>query len=632
VDKGMKVACVLTLLLIIPSVFVNNSNLSVDYYSNELLVIKYKKQSEFIVKIGVLLTDDYDNLIFIESNGVLDGILSAAYAINASSLFDFKIEIYISEFDIGSNELINSYNEMKNLGIKLIIGSFSSEESETIVKLAEEDEIVILSLSASSPKLDKYSYFFSTFPSENNKLETLADLIINLKYKNTAILYESGGPLSSPIILDNFNKFDAMFVQNGGKILFTSGYEIGRNNYSVITSKIDQFPNLESLVIIGSNSIGSIISMIQGFERKLPMFSPSFLPIRYLDEESILTEINEFNNLIAITAFRQFNDNQAYNDLRSSLGNCASNGICNSNFITSIIEEYAYDALNIGALAINLSESYTGSSIKNNMFKASKSYFGVTGNKTFDSFGSPIHGIYDILQIQNTKVHIVGQWSLTGNKEIYDNFDIVHGDTVIVQLVLSIFFASLVTIIIAFIYIKRKKSQILFIEFIESGTVQQLRKMYHKILIGLGNSNLQLTSEREYPQLSLTDQIDPNESRDVLNIFPPDYRSEIKSNIRGRTVLVIIEIAYLPFKNRNTSFIASKLELPRTTVYGEIKLLLKLEYIKHQVSLESLDDTRFKFYTLTEKGTIFLYLLKESINIALMKVNTNKDINFSIKT
>ncbi|MHA1984283.1 MAG: hypothetical protein ACW967_08000, partial [Candidatus Hodarchaeales archaeon] len=127
--KGMKVAFLQTLLIIIPLIFVNNSNLSADFNSNEQLGIKYKKQSEINVKIGVLLTDDYDNLMFIESNGVLDGILSAAYTINSSSLFDFNIEVYIREFDIDSNELINSYNELKNLGIKLIIGSFNSEES-----------------------------------------------------------------------------------------------------------------------------------------------------------------------------------------------------------------------------------------------------------------------------------------------------------------------------------------------------------------------------------------------------------------------------------------------------------------------------------------------------------------------
>ena len=49
-----------------------------------------------------------------------------------------------------------------------------------------------------------------------------------------------------------------------------------------------------------------------------------------------------------------------------------------------------------------------------------------------------------------------------------------------------------------------------------------------------------------------------------------------------------------------------------------MKKLLEMKYIKQFMSSEILVDTRYKFYTLTEKGLIFLHLLKESLSISIL--------------
>ena len=65
----------------------------------------------------------------------------------------------------------------------------------------------------------------------------------------------------------------------------------------------------------------------------------------------------------------------------------------------------------------------------------------------------------------------------------------------------------------------------------------------------------------------------------VGNLFPPKIRNELKSDLKGRTVLILVEIAYQFPTRSNMSYISKSLAIPFQTVSYEIKRLIELKYI-----------------------------------------------------
>ena len=77
---------------------------------------------------------------------------------------------------IHENNIAKVYNKLKDAGVQIIIGPPTSTQAEIVADMAEQDEIVTISYSASSPVLDQYTYFFRTFPSEIQILSVSLDV------------------------------------------------------------------------------------------------------------------------------------------------------------------------------------------------------------------------------------------------------------------------------------------------------------------------------------------------------------------------------------------------------------------------------------------------------------------------
>ena len=92
-----------------------------------------------------------------------------------------------------------------------------------------------------------------------------------------------------------------------------------------------------------------------------------------------------------------------------------------------------------------------------------------------------------------------------------------------------------------------------------------------------------------------------------------DLHNELKSDLRGRSVLILVEMAFLNPQKSNASYLSDKLNIPLSTIIFEIKKLLKLEYIQLTISTETLLDNRVKYYSFTSKGIVFLKFLNETI-------------------
>jgi len=176
-------------------------------------------------------------------------------------------------------------------------------------------------------------------------------------------------------------------------------------------------------------------------------------------------------------------------------------------------------------------------------------------------------------------------------------------------------------IFLGFILLQKQiNSPLTFKEIVETSQVSYLRTIYHKIIIGIENQKTSLISESlSLPNVSITSHAV------VGNIFPPDIHHELKTEIKGRSVLILIELAFQSSSNSYSGFIAKELQIPQQTVSDEIKKLIKLDYIQNFISKDTLLDTRFKYFTLTSKGIIFLHLLKETLSIAIMKMNKDTE-------
>ena len=156
-------------------------------------------------------------------------------------------------------------------------------------------------------------------------------------------------------------------------------------------------------------------------------------------------------------------------------------------------------------MALNASTSYNGSQIRQQMFQAGQSYVGVTGNKTFDQQGNPMYGSFDILQVQNERIYIVGTWSSSSDLELFINFITVKtadSSPVEILIISLITFSVMVIVIIMTIIVRNRKQQtISYTDLISFAKTEQLRKIYKKISIGLRNIQSNLLTNIELPPI-----------------------------------------------------------------------------------------------------------------------------------
>ena len=185
---------------------------------------------------------------------------------------------------------------------------------------------------------------------------------------------------------------------------------------------------------------------------------------------------------------------------------------------------------------------------------------------------------------------------------------------------LTVIFLIFIILILIMGFIKYKSNKHVSVTgLMESFNNDSLRTFFHKIIIGIENAKLFLIEKAP-----ITEQlIDTNEYTALVNIFPDDIKNEMKSFIKGKTVLILTELAYQPLENSHSAFISEILSIPRQTVSDEIKRLTQQKYIQPAMNHKTLIDARFKYYTLTKKGILFLHLLKESIRVTLMQVHNN---------
>ncbi|MFW9902813.1 MAG: hypothetical protein ACFFFH_00655 [Candidatus Thorarchaeota archaeon] len=161
----------------------------------------------------------------------------------------------------------------------------------------------------------------------------------------------------------------------------------------------------------------------------------------------------------------------------------------------------------------------------------------------------------------------------------------------------------------------RLKKQKTFVELIRSSENEFLKEIRHKVVIGLDNIR------GPYP-LELRDplQLESVVKASMVEYFPSTFHEDLRSELKGRTVLTLIEIAYQDPSETNPTKLAQSLKIPTPSLTREIKKLIDLQYVEAFVSTQVLQDARYRNFSITSKGVLFLSTLNEALQIAIARL------------
>ncbi|MFW9993685.1 MAG: hypothetical protein ACFFD4_16685 [Candidatus Odinarchaeota archaeon] len=177
-----------------------------------------------------------------------------------------------------------------------------------------------------------------------------------------------------------------------------------------------------------------------------------------------------------------------------------------------------------------------------------------------------------------------------------------------------------------FLLYKVKTDHNHFSDYSQVSKMELLTIIKYKVTVGLAKAT---KAENPSPSQSLgITHLDIGTipiSRSIIEYFPSEISNELRSTIKGRTVLTLIEIAYQPPDSRNPANLAKSLSIPPSTVSKEIKRLVNLQYIDVLVSEQVLQDGRYRSFKISPKGFTFLSKLNEVLDATIDRLVKNSN-------
>ncbi|MFW9993298.1 MAG: hypothetical protein ACFFD4_14740 [Candidatus Odinarchaeota archaeon] len=165
---------------------------------------------------------------------------------------------------------------------------------------------------------------------------------------------------------------------------------------------------------------------------------------------------------------------------------------------------------------------------------------------------------------------------------------------------------------------EKRSEQETFMRFLQTSKIDILTVIKHKVTIGLDNIRNEQLESSSLGEITCLDT--GISSSSVIGYFPADIGKELRSTIKGRTVLTLIEIAYQKDESRNPVKIARNLNINPSTVSKDIKLLVDLQYLETQVSEQVLRDGRYRNFRIAPKGFTFLSALSNALDAAISRL------------
>jgi branched-chain amino acid transport system substrate-binding protein len=302
---------------------------------------------------------------------VKNGMILALDEVNQQGIKGKKMDILIEDDASEEKKAVEKANQLIGNGIPVLIGGVTSNEALAMAPVCEAKKVVLISPTATSPKLTGIGqYFFRTFPSDTLEGRVMAEYAIRrMKIRTIAILYidkEYGQGIT--------NVFKDRFQQLGGTVIYEKAYPEGSTDFKPMVAEI-KTANPDGVYLPGYyTEIAVILKEIKAQELNLKklsvqgMATPVFLEIVEDAGEGVVYPQPPYNPTSNDPAIQKFVS--AYK----------------AKFPTEpdVDAAFAYDAIKVIAKAIEGCTQYP-KDLRSRI--ADTNYRGVTGEITFNAGG-----------------------------------------------------------------------------------------------------------------------------------------------------------------------------------------------------------------------------------------------------
>lgn len=194
------------------------------------------------IRIGVLTSLTGPTAEY--GQNIKKGIELAVDEINAQDgIKGKKIGLFYEDSRCDGKEAVTGYQKLTQTdNTKIILGTVCSSETLVTAPLAEQDEVVLISILSTSPKITEAGeYIFRVYPSDTYEAKTASETIYNrLGKKTVSIVYVNND--YGTALKEEFSKD---FTELGGTIVNAEQYMQGSNDLRTQLLKIkEQKPEL----------------------------------------------------------------------------------------------------------------------------------------------------------------------------------------------------------------------------------------------------------------------------------------------------------------------------------------------------------------------------------------------------
>ncbi|MHA1990892.1 MAG: ABC transporter substrate-binding protein [Candidatus Hodarchaeales archaeon] len=550
--------------------------------------------------------------------------------------------------DIGGT---NAAQSCITQGAHIVIGSSRSAVSEAMQDYLKTIPVVQISYASSAPSLSKrdlYPYFMRVSSSDQDEALAIIDLVDSFNFTRGAMIHTTD-PYGSglPSMFHDLWPGDITTIQAFTPQSSDISTEIQELKDSVMKDGT-QFILLHTIDAVAATVIKEAHQIgLTNNADVLFILTDGAMRSSTFSEDPLVKE--GMQNVVGTDFFIIGPQYPSFINTWNTVSSCGNTtaipinpcGFARSGLSPNDFSLLSYDTVYVAAKGFAKSASLNPSfsalySETDELLSAlyTVTHEGAGKDVVFNSLGET-HSNYNLMTLREETFVPFGSWNgnitfNTENTNVNEFLASIHPGTkptlkgmnnifdlsnIIIQIITLVSLFGIVSVLSYFLYQRFSKRDTYFSDFIQESPLTFLKSIYHKLIIGIENVKTDLiTTPIDFTSLETTD------SSSIIDFFPVHFHQDMISGLKGRSVLVLIEIAYQYPSDTNPTNIANALNISPTTLSGELKRLEKLDYIKTHVSRKVLSDSRYKNFVPTEKGIQFLQFLKIGIKIAINRL------------
>jgi branched-chain amino acid transport system substrate-binding protein len=366
-----------------------------------------------VIKIGVMLP--FSGPLGALGPEIARGAKLAAYLVNQTGgIGGHPVQLIIEDSPADATRAVEVSKKLVEVdGVKVIVGPCCSRELLAIGKYVNDRQVVLVSGSATSPKISTDfpdDYVFRTVGSDAGQAEAVADLLEAKGYTRAAIV----------VVADDYglgigNKLKEIApTRVAGLIAFDSG----KGDYR---AELQQVQALNPDVIFYAGFVEDMNVMFKqaiqlGLERIPTIAAEGMKTTEFFNATRYGREVGDymFKSGMIGTATRVATDTLAYQHFVDNHRKVFGVG-------PGLFADTYFDATMLAVLSIARAGVYEGPAIRTALIEVSQTYSGPSGPKPFDRNGDPPqdYDIWAVVQRQDTyDIATIGSWTPGGGLKL----------------------------------------------------------------------------------------------------------------------------------------------------------------------------------------------------------------------